>query len=296
MLRAFPPRDKPVRRCAISCCAIQDHVGARRVEVPVHICPAPQAAAQGDGTAMVAVREALHAAKADAFGQLPGRQRTMQERAGALFAVRQFLPPAARRADKKLNRRAVVHGSLVPAMEGGGNESTATAAPPRNPPSGHVQSAGRSPGLRMVAGDPAFPASRASGAMDPLSGYGRGGGCIGVADPFAFPFHLHVRAGTSTWRHFDESRSQVKQGSPRLWEPVRLGRPRLDVPKLLGKCDEQPPFGLRKRRLRIPNLPCPDVARGRMLMTGAYRSGSSLAHARPVLDPHVQPRPWDIWA
>lgn len=49
--------------------------------------------------------------------------------------------------------------------------------------------------------------------MDPLSGYGRGGGCIEVNDPFAFPFHLPERAGTSTWRHFDETRRQVKQVS-----------------------------------------------------------------------------------
>ena len=162
---------------------------------------------------MVAIREAFNAEKADAVGQIPRRQRTMKERPWAFLGVRQLLSLAAGDADQKFNRCEVFHGSHVPSMDWGGNESAALAAPPRNPPSGHVQSAGRSPGLRMIAGDPAFPASRASGALDPLSGHGRGGGCAWVEDPFAFPFHLPDRAGTSTWRHFCESWSQVKRVS-----------------------------------------------------------------------------------
>ena len=122
----------------------------------------------------------------------------MKERSRTFLGVRQLLSPAAGGADQKFNLREVVHGSLIPVLERGGNESAALAAPPRNPPSGHVQSAGRSPGLRMIAGDPAFPASWASGTMDPLSGYGRVGGCIEVNDLFAFPFHLPKQAGTST--------------------------------------------------------------------------------------------------
>ena len=83
---------------------------------------------------MVAIRETRDTEEADAFRQFARCKRAMKKRARTFLGVGQFLPPAAGGAYKKFNRREFVHGSLVPSLDRGGNESAALATPtPESP-------------------------------------------------------------------------------------------------------------------------------------------------------------------